>query len=294
MRRAGAVLAGLLLATAAAAAQEAASRAWQQRLQIEIPLPVPLVEVPSVNPFALPVDTPATLLGSTAPRKIAVAGRAVVAAYVDAKGECLGAVPLELPFPGLNAAVVEEFGGSKFDAARSGNDPVPSWTVIEMVFESKVKESVVTEQVLMLPDPSAPPEPSVPERVSPSGNLLRLAATPAEELTERASPRRLKAKAAARDAEIKLTALVHISADGRCDRYVPLELASGLNPWLSAYLATWRLDPARRDGEPVDSWLVYSALVQMKLGSLQSSSFRTLEDRSYDPISVLELSETGG
>jgi hypothetical protein len=282
----------LLFAAAAATAQDAASRAWQQRLQLEIPLPVPMVEVPSTNPFAVPVDAQATLRSSIVPRKIEVSGRAVVAAYVDAKGECLGAVPLDLPFPGLTSAIVEEFTGSRFEPAKSGSNSTPSWTVVEIVFGAKIKESVVIEEDLQRPDPSTPSKPSPPERVSPSGNLLRLAATPAAELRASASPRRLKVKTPGRDADVRLTALVHVTSDGRCDRYVPLELDSGFNSWLSAYLATWRLEPAVRDEKPVDSWLVYSALVQMKLAALQSFEFRTLSNRSYDPNELSEVSST--
>ena len=242
-----------------------------------------MVELESTNPFADEVDRQAVLLSSTAPRKTTVAGRAVVAAYVDAKGECLGAVPLHLPFPGLTSALVDELTGSRFEPARKGKDPTPSWSVVEVIFEGRVKESAVTEQDLRRPDPSAPPEPSTPTRVSPSGNLLRLPATPAAELMTPASPRRLKIKAPGRDAEIRMTALVHITPEGRCDRYVPLELDSGFNRWLSAYLASWQVDPAFRDGEPVASWAEFTAEVQMRLSALQSTSFQTLGDRSYDP-----------
>jgi hypothetical protein len=293
MRKACAVLGALLLATAVASAQEGVSRAWQQRLQVDVPLPVPMVEVRSVNPFSEPVDTQPTLLGSTAPRKIKVAGRAVVAAYVDSKGECLGAVPIELPFPGLTAALVEEFTGSRFEPARSGRDATPSWTVVEVLFEAKVKESAVARQELHAPDPAVAPVPRAPERVSPSGNLLRLPHTAADELTAAASPRRIKIKAPPPEGEVGMTALVHVTSEGRCDRFVPLELDSGFNPWLSTYLASWRLDPAVRGGEPVDSWVVYSAQVQLKLSALQSSSFRTLSDRSYDPKRDSELNSTG-
>jgi hypothetical protein len=292
MSRAAAALGALLLATGAATAQEPASRAWQQRLHLRVPLSVPMVELESTNPFAEEVDRQAVLLSSTAPRKTTVAGRAVVAAYVDAKGECLGAVPLDLPFPGLTSALVDELTGSRFEPARKGKDPTPSWSVVEVIFEGRVKESTVTEQDLQRPDPSAPPEPSTPIRVLPSGNLLRLPATPAAELMAPASPRRLKVKAPGREAEVRITAMVHITPEGRCDRYVPLELDSGFNPWLSAYLATWRVDPAFRDGEPVASWSEFTAEVQMRLSALQSTTFQTLGDRSYDPRQEGEISSS--
>ena len=111
-----------------------------------------------------------------------------------------------------------------------------------------------------------------------------LGTTPAPELTTLASPRRLKVSAPGGAAEAALSALVHVSDVGRCDRFVILDLPSGLSRWLSAYLATWRLEPARRGGEPVETWVHYSGRVALELSGLQSISARTLADRSYDPI----------
>ena len=130
-------------AASGAMAQSASSRAWQQRLQVEIPLPIPMVELESINPFTTDVDKPPVLLGSTAPRKVNVSGIASVAAFVDAKGECLGAVPLELPMPGLTSSLVQELTGSRFEAATAGNAPQPSWVVLEIAMEGKVKDPTI-------------------------------------------------------------------------------------------------------------------------------------------------------
>ncbi len=85
-------------------AQSGAPRAWQQRIMVEIDLPVPIVGLESANPFAIAVDQVPRLLSSTPPRKFDVGEMAVVAAYVNTKGDCLGGVPLELPFPGLTTS----------------------------------------------------------------------------------------------------------------------------------------------------------------------------------------------
>lgn len=284
MRAASALLGVVLLVSAVATAQQAAPRPWQQRLQMDIPLAVPMVELAAVNPFAAPVDEPPRLLSSAAPRKVDVSGAAVVAAYVDAKGDCLGSVPLELPFPGLTSRMVEELAGARFEPARVGSTATPSWVVVELVVEGRVKESAPTPPQLELPDPARPPRRDPSPRVSPPGNLVRLPATPAPELTTLALPRRLKVSAPGGAAEAALSALVHVSDVGRCDRFVILDLPSGLSRWLSAYLATWRLEPARRRGEPVSTWVHYSGRVALELSGLQSISARTLSDRSYDPI----------
>lgn len=280
--RSGVVLT-LMLTAAVANAQEAAPRAWQQRLHTEIPVPVPLVPLESVNPFSIPVDSPPRLIAGEAPRKVPVSGRAVAAAYVDAKGECLGSVPLELPFPGLTSALVEELSATRFEPARSGTANLPSWTVVEISIEGKVKESTVTDQNLELPDPSSPPQPNVPPPVSPSGNLINLPFSSPDELTAVANPRRLRIKVPSREADVLVRALVHVTADGLLDRFVPLDLDPGFTAWLSTFLRSWRLEPAMRDGKPVDCWVVYNARATLKVSSLESTAFRAATDRSYSP-----------
>ncbi len=268
---------------AGAAAQSASSRAWQQRLQVSIPLPVPMVELEPINPFAVEVDQIAEVAQSTPPRKIDVRGTARVAAYVDTKGECLGAVPLELPFPGLTSSINVDLTGSRFEPAMAGSAPQASWAVLEIVMEGRVKEAEIVDHSLERPDPESPPVPSVQAEMVPPGNLRNLKATPQSQLSRLAAPRRVKVSAPSRDDEVQIRALVHVDENGRCDRYVPLELHDGLNPWLSAYLATWRAQPGTRGGQPVASWVVYTARVRMRLSGLDSASSRVVNDREYVP-----------
>ena len=70
MRAVSALVGVLLLVASTASAQTSTNRAWQQRLSLEIPLPVPAVELESVNPFALPVDNPPNLLTSAPPAQV--------------------------------------------------------------------------------------------------------------------------------------------------------------------------------------------------------------------------------
>ena len=284
MKRIIVIVLAVLLTATGAMAQSASSRAWQQRLEVEIQLPIPMVELESINPFTTKVDKPPVVLGSTAPRKVAVNGIATVAAFVDAKGECLGAVPLELPMPGLTSSLVQELTGSRFEAATAGNAPQPSWVVLEIAMEGKVKEAAVVDQVLEMPDPETPPVPDKTIAMTPPGNLRNLKATPHAQLTTLAAPRRIRIHAPGREDEIHLRALVHITEEGRCDRYVPLDVYDGLNSWLSAFLATWRVQPATVDGVATPTWLVYSGRLQMKLSGLDSTSSRVVRDREYSPV----------
>ncbi len=273
----------LILVAIVSSADTGTVRAWQGRIDIEIPLPVPAIELASANPFASEVDTIPRLVGSTPPRKLDVAGSAIVAAYIDTDGDCSGAVPLEVPFPGLTRSLLEGTGEARFDAAMTGERAQPSWAVVELRIEGRVKEASVVSQELALPDPNDPPEPIRPAMPPPAGHLLQLPAVQADELTSMARPRKIKVRASGSEPVVSLQALVHITAEGRCDQFVPIVLDSGLNRWLSGYLASWRLEPSLRDGQPVDAWVVYTARIQMKLSTLQSESFRVLADRHFDP-----------
>lgn len=278
------VVVGVAVAFAAvAAAQDGEVRAWQRRLQLEVPLPVPVIEVFPTNPFSVAVDTTPTLRPTTPPEDVDVRGRAVIAAYVDASGECRGAVPLEMPYPGLTALLVQEVTTARFDAARSGNREVAAWTVLEVDFEARVRDGQVTDQTLEMPDPGAPPQPAVQEVMAPPGNLGGLPYTPASELATRPRPRRIKARLPSRDLETRIRTLVHVTAEGRVDRFVPLDMEPGLEAWLATFLGAWNVDPASRDGEPVDAWVVYSCRAILDMTSIQSEDVRVLTDREFEP-----------
>jgi hypothetical protein len=278
-----AMVAALCLSATTAAAQSASDRAWQQRLEVEIPLPVPLVGLDSINPFSLAVDETPTVTQATTPRKVDARGTATVAAFVDAKGVCLGAVPLELPVPGLTASLVEDLTGTRFEPAIAGKAPQPSWVVLEIGIEGRIKESEIVAQTLEMPNPDIPPVPSEQVAMSPPGALRDLAATPHSQLSKLATPRRIKVGAPGREDEIHIRALVHITESGLCDRYVPLELYEGVDRWFSGFLATWRAQPATAGGEPVAVWVLYSARVKMKLSSFSSTTSKVVQDREYAP-----------
>ena len=273
----------LILVALIGSADSGAVRAWQGRIDIDIPLPVPAIELASANPFASEVDTIPRLSGSTLPRKIDVAGMGVVAAHIDSDGDCSGAVPLEVPFPGWTRSLLEGTKEGRFEAAMTGSQAQPSWAVVEMRIEGRVKEATVVSQELALPDPNDPPEPIRAALPPPAGHLLQLPAAESENLTLKARPRKIRVRAPSSEPIVSLQALVHVTAQGRCDQFVPIVLDSGLNRWLSGYLATWRLEPSLKDGQPVDAWVVYTARIKMKLSSLQSESFRVLPDRDFDP-----------
>jgi hypothetical protein len=174
----------------------------------------------------------------------------------------------------------------RFDAATKAETDVGSWVVIGLEITGRVKESTVATPTFELPSPVAPPEPAPLLNVVPSGRLLRAPYEPQASLTTFASPRRLKVRIPAQHAEIPVRALAHITAGGRCDRFVPLGLEPGLQRWLSAYLATWRLEPASLNGEPNESWVVVSARAHFELSSLESESITVLRDRTFEPPPV--------
>lgn len=273
----------LVLVALVGSAASGPVRAWQGRIDIEIPLPVPAVNLSSANPFASEVDTIPKLKEFTSPRKVKVAGMAVAAAYIDSDGDCGGAVPLENPFPGLTGSLIEGLTDGRYDAAMTGERTQPSWAVVEIRIEGTVKEATVVSQEIALPDPNDPPEAIVPALPPPAGHLLQMPAVSHGDLTSLARPKKIKFREQGSEPVVSIQALVHVNAQGRCDLHVPLVLDSGLKRWLSGYLASWRLEPSLLDGQPVDAWVVYTARIRMKFSALQSESFRVLADRHYDP-----------
>jgi hypothetical protein len=281
----GLVITLAAMVTAGSSLAQEGPRAWQSRLEADIPLPVPMVELLPVNPFSRSLEEIPRLLSHTPPRKLDISGRAEIAVYVNDSGECPWAVPLHSPFPRLTSSLEEDCKATRFDPAKVGKNPVPTWSVLEVTLSGRIKESSVLDQdhELSEPDPINPPQPAQTTQVSASGRLAGLRATDTGSLTSWIGTRRLRIRIPSREQSVPMRALVHISADGRCDQFVPLEVDSGLIRWLSAYLATWKLEPAHSQGEAVDCWMIYTADVQIKFATLSSDNVRVLRDRTYDP-----------
>ncbi|HHQ48722.1 MAG TPA: hypothetical protein ENK19_07550 [Acidobacteria bacterium] len=281
----------LLVLPGLAVAQKSEPRAWQQRLDITVPLPVPAVAVKPVNPFAVKVDSAPQLLNDIPPAHLQLAGRARVAAYVDAGGDCLGGVPLELPFPGITQDLIRSLMKASFEPGRNGTARVPTWTVLRITLAGKLKNSAAIERHIELPDPATPPARQEAGILYPPGRLATLPATDPATLTSFATPKHLKVRISGREVETAVHALVHVTASGSCDRFVPLELSNGLVPWLSAYLATWKLRPATADGTAVPCWVEYTGRVRLKMGGLRSTTVQVLTSEHFDPKAYGKLAE---
>lgn len=267
-------------------AQQTTPRAWQHRLEMEIPIPVPAVSVEAANPFAIAVDTVPRRLSAVAPSKVDTRGRALAAAYVDAHGECRGVVPLELPYSGVAGPLIEELRTAKYEPAVAGSQAAPSWLVVSVALEGRVREAEVLNEALELPRSDDPPRAATRSPGTPPANLASMQATPPEQVTRPAALRRLRVRVPAGDVEVPIRALVHATSEGRVDRFVPLELDPGLGSWLSAYLASWAVEPATKDGAAVDCWVVYSARARVRMATLESTGFRVEPDHPFDPTSL--------
>lgn len=276
----------VVLVAGSVVAQQAPVRAWQHRLAVEEPLPVPVKAVDPVDPLAVPVDVAPQLVSAVPPRKVDVLGTARLAVYVDADGRCQGAVPVNVPFPGIATEVVEDMMKGRYEPARSGKAARPAWTAIDITLAGSVKRAALADQSLELPDAAVPPTaaPEPPPYVS--GRLARLPAADPGELTVVATPRRLSVRVAGLEAETPIRLLAHVTVDGRCDKVVPLEMAPGLRRWVLEFLGSWRLKPATRDGQPVAAWVMYRGRLQLKLSTLRSTTVRVLPDAAFTPVSA--------
>lgn len=251
-----------------------------------MPLPVPQVELAAANPFVAQVDEMPRLKTSTTPEKVDVAGQAIIAAYVTNQGECTGAVPLEIPFPGLVSSLISGVQDGKWEAAHSGDIPHSSWVVLAVNLESRVKEATILHQEFAFPDPQNPPAAIEPALPAPSGRLLSLRAAPHSKLSTLAMPKRIRVRAPSGERTASFQCLVHITPEGACDRYVPLIPNTGLDRWFSRYLGSWHLEAPVYEGQPTGVWLVYTARIRLRFSSFSSTSFRVLSDRDYPPPST--------
>ncbi len=270
----------LALATGVGAA---GPRAWQQRLQVAVPLTLPYVELEPVNPFARRLEVPPRLLAATVPEDLEVGGTALVAVHVDANGDCREAVVLELPFPGFASPLITELKAQRYEPARIATTAEPSWSVLEIQFSSEVKSGRVVDQALELPDPAQPPAVVDPFATMRSDRLAALPATDPERLSSRATPKRIRVRLPRREVEVGVRLLLHVNESGRCDRFVPVELESGLEAWIGAYLATWRFDPALVEAQPVAAWVTWTARLAVDLGTVKSREFKLVRDRDFAP-----------
>lgn len=270
----------ILFVASSLGAQE---RAWQQRLEVEIPAAVPIETVQPVNPLASAIDVTPRLVRKTLPEDFDLRVTTEVAAYVDADGRCRSVVPLDLPFPGAMGPLVEDIRDTRFHAARQGDTKVPSWVVLGVTLETEVEEGRSVDAVLEPVDPRVPPRVSPPPSPAVSGRLASLPSTPTDELTVSAIPRRLRVRIPSYQLEAGVRLLVHVTADGRCDRYVPLDLPAGLGDWMERVLHTWRFEPAMLGGNPVECWMLYRARYMIELNRLKSRAFRVFGSREFTP-----------
>ena len=288
------ILGVVVMLVVSASAQENRVRAWQQRLHADEPLPVPVLAVAPVNPFAAALDVPPTLKRATPPRRLPVSGVARVAAYVDARGVCPGIVPLRLPFPSLTQSCVEGFRKAKFHPALVGRTPRPAWVVLDITLAGKIKDAILSGQRLTLPSPEKPPTPRVVSQPYPPGRLRTLPATEPATLTSPPMPKKVRIRVPGRQLEIALRALVHVTSAGRSDRLVPLDVPPGLVHWLATYLATWQLAPAQRGGQSVACWVVYSTRAILKFSKLSSTAVRPVPGATFNPSGQAPFAGTPG
>lgn len=280
MRRPAALVA---LLTVAAAGFAAGPRAWQQRLDVQLPLAMPFLELEPVNPFFRAMDEPPRLESFRLPEDVDAFGTALVAVHVDAAGTCGEVVPLEVPFPGLATVLVAELRQARYEPARAGADAVPSWSVLEVEFSSRVESGRVVDQTLEPPDPAEPPTRFDPFAAAESERLGALPAADPATLTVRAAPKRVRARVPGREVVVGVRLLVRITPEGRCDRYVPLEMDSGLGAWVEGYLESWQLEPATAEGRPVEAWMTWTARLGLELGAVRSRELRVARERSFTP-----------
>jgi len=270
MRRAAA-LAALLLLAAAAAAQT--PKPWEQRVDLDVAVPVELPALPTINPFARPLLVQPAPASTPLVEKYTVTTSARGSAYIDAQGVCRRVVVTTLPLPFVGEPLQQAFREGEFTPGRAGGGPAATWWPFALDLTGRIKEGTV---VRVQPAPPPPAELPVPEATTanPPAADPSLPATPIEQLDQPPAVKRLRARVDSRDWQQKVRLLAEVSTAGRCTRVVFLSCPDGLRAWLLASLASWTFRPAEDNAGPVPAWVQLDADLQVSIGSLEAGTPR--------------------
>ncbi len=273
---AAAVLAGTVVAAA-----EAADKPWELRVDLAVPVPVALPEVPAVNPFAATSATVPVARTTPMASKFETTFPVRAAIYADAAGEVRRIVFVDVPLPGIVGDLREAVDKVEFSPARSFGGTVPTWVDLAFALDGRVDDGEVTAVRTVSPDPAVPPVPDAAPAPVGADSDAELPATPVEKLEQTPLPRRFRARVSGREWTQTFRLLAEVSPRGRCEKVVFLSLPEGLRGWMLASLAGWTFQPAMGATGPVSAWVVIEGDVAVDLGTLRSDALRVTRESSY-------------
>jgi len=251
-----------------------AQRPWEQRVDLQVGVPLELPAVPPTNPFAAPVVTPAAVNLSPLREKFVDTFAAAASAYVDREGVCRRVLFTRLPWPWLAAELQQAILETTFTPARSHGTPVPTWLSLTIDLKGRINRGRVVRAQGVRPDPAAPPVPDLAAVPTPDAQDLALPATPADQVEQLPGPKRFRARIDGRTWSQPVKLLAQVGPDGHCQRVVFLSWPDGLRNWLLASMAGWQFRPAQGKDGPTASWVQVDGEVEVEAGDVGSDAIR--------------------
>ena len=216
---------------------------------------------PTDNPFGSAVDSPAMPPIKPVIPKILMTDEMYVAIRVDAKGKSTSFKRVRDPIPSIAADTQKSLLRWVFDPPKKGGLPVDTWTSVKLDLAMEV-DPLKIEQLSLTPVTRESPIPTPFEwpagaawfeaqKPSPPSD----GAVPLEQLDMPPAPRKTPWSADSLKHPINLKLLVRITAAGKVDRIVPLQVSDPfLIPYLRKGLSLLVFKPARSGNANVDSW----------------------------------------
>jgi hypothetical protein len=238
---------------------------------------------PSDNPFGAALDAPAAAPAKPTIQKIQMTEEMYVAVRVDAKGKAVAFKRVRDPIPSLAADTQKSLSRWAFDPPKKGGQPVDTWTSLRLDLSLEV-DPLKIEQLAMTPVTRETPMATPFEwptaaawldsvRVPPPAD----GSLPLEQLDLPPTPRKYPWSADSLKRPITAKLWVRVSAAGKIDRFVPIQVA---DPFLIGYmkkgLGLWVFRPARLGTANVDSWneLTISGTIDCSIELKQVVSLR--------------------
>jgi hypothetical protein len=264
MRRAAPLLALLL------AAPTLAQKPWEQRVDLDVTVPVELPALPTINPFARPLLVQPAPIATPLVAKFTVAASARGSAYIDGQGMCRRVSFAALPLPYVGDPLQSAFREGEFIAGRTTGGPAATWWPFAVDLTGRIKEGTVVRVVPAPPPPAELPAPEGAVAIVAPPAEPGMPATPLEQLAQPPTAKRFRARIDSRDWTQKVRLLAEVAPDGRCARVVFLSCPEGLRRWLLASLASWTFRPGEDNAGPVTAWVQLDVDLGLSVGSFES------------------------
>ena len=216
---------------------------------------------PTDNPFGSAVDAPVAPPLKPVIPKVLMSDEMYVAVRVDAKGKPTQIKRVRDPIPSLSPDTLKSLSRWVFDPPKKGGNAVDTWTSLKLDLAMEIN-TLKLEQLVMTPVTRESPIPT-PFEWPPAAAWLEAqkpapptdGAVALEQLDAPPAPRKTPWSADSFDRLITVKLLVHVTALGKIDKVVPLQVS---DPFLIAYfrkgLPLLVFKPAQIGNASVDSW----------------------------------------